>query len=205
MRVNILGAGARGWEKAPFDDEGAGQFWGVNDTVLYVPKIDVLVDCHNLKNVIKGKEKIRRSPDVVRACLKKIKKSGVVCYSTKEVKNVPNIKRYPLKEIIKEFDSDYFGSGPDYALALAIYKGATEIHTYGVLMVCNDEYYDQKPTFEQWLGIAKGRGIKTVIHDHNNLASILKLPRGHLYGFNIPQRFEQHYIDNPKIFLESYS
>ena len=205
MRINLLGCGGGQWEKAPFNDKNAGEFWGVNDTILFCPKIDVLIDVHHLKDVVRGKIKIRRQPDVIKACLKKIKKTGVLCYSTKEVKNIPNIKPYPLKEIIKEFDSDYFGSGPDYALALAIYKGATEIHTYGVLMVCSDEYAYQKPSFEFWLGVAKGRGIKTVIHDFNNLASILKIPGGRLYGYNIPQRAYQKILDNPKEFLESYS
>lgn len=203
MRVNILGC-APGWERAPFDQKDVGEFWGLNDTILTHSKIDVLIDCHNLKSIVKGKEKIRRSPEVVKACLKKIKKTGVLCYSTKEVKGIPNIKPYPYKEIVKKFDSDYFGSGPDYALALAIYKGATEIHTYGVLMVVGDEYFYQKPSFEHWIGIAKGAGIKTVIHDTNNLASILKLPTGITYGFKIPQRWKQHYLEDPKHFLESY-
>jgi len=204
MRVNILGCGAREWEKAPFGEKDVGQFWGVNDMVL-VAKLDVVVDVHNIKNVMKGKEKIRRSPEVVKACLKKIKKTGVLCYSTKEVKDVPNIKKYPYDEIVKEFDSDYFGSGPDYALALAIYKGATEIHTYGILMVVGDEYFYQKPSFEHWLGVAKGRGIKTVIHDQNNVSSILKLRHGMVYGYNKPQRWKQRVMDNPKEFIGSYS
>lgn len=204
MRINLLGCGAQEWEKAPFGEKDAGQFWGVNDMVL-VTKLDVVVDVHNLKNVIRGKEKIRRSPEVVKACLKKIKKTGVLCYSTKEVKGIPNIKPYPYDEIVKKFDSDYFGSGPDYALALAIYKGATEIHTYGILMVVGDEYFYQKPSFEHWLGIAKGRGIKTVIHDYNNVSSILKLRYGMVYGYNKPQRWKQRVMENPKEFIGSYS
>jgi len=204
LRINILGC-ATGWEKAPFNEKGVGQFWGLNDTVLTYPKLDVVIDTHDLKRVAKGKETIRRSSEIVKACLKKIKKTGVLCYSVKEVKNIPNIKPYPYSEIVKEFDSDYFGSGPDFALALAIYKGATEIHTYGILMTCTDEYFRQKPSFEHWLGVAKGRGIKTVIHDTNNLSSILKLDYGKVYGFNINQRWKQHYIDNPTRFLESYT
>ena len=203
MRVNILGC-APGLENAPFGDKSAGEFWGLNDVILN-HKVDVVIDCHDMKSVIKGKQKIRRSPDVVRACLKKIKKTGVTCYSAKEVKNIPNIKRYPLEEIINEFDSDYFGSGPDYALALAIYKGFTEIHTYGILMVCQDEYFWQKPSFEHWLGIAKGRNIKVMIHDHNNMSSILRTPTGMIYGFKFPQRWKKVVLDDPTTLIESYS
>lgn len=202
MRINILGC-APGWDKAPFGED-TGEIWGLNDVHLSHP-VDLVIDCHNIMRVIKGKEKIRRSPEVMKAGLKKLKKTKTLCYSTKEVKNIPNIKVYPLDEIIKEFDSDYFGSGPDFAIALAIYRGATEIHTYGILMVVEDEYFYQKPSFEHWLGIAKGRGVKTVIHDFNNLASILKIPNGMMYGYNKPQRWKQWILENPKQLLESYS
>lgn len=206
MRINIIGCAVDAYKFVPYHDKNMGQFWVMNDNVLKdIPKIDVVIDTHDLKAVIKGKHKIRRPPDVVKACIKRIKKKGYLCYAVKEVKGIPNIKPYPYDEIVKEFDSDYFGSGPDFALALAIYKGATEIHTYGILLVCDDEYAHQKPSFEFWLGVAKGRGIKTVIHDSNNLSSILKLNRGVIYGYNKHQRIFQKYMDNPKEFVECYS
>jgi len=203
MRVNIVGC-APGWDKAPFGQKDVGEFWGMNDLVLS-HDVDVVIDTHNLKAVVKGKQKIRRTPDVAKACLKKIKKTGTTCYSVEEVKNIPNIKRYPLERIIREFDSDYFNSGPDFAIALAVYKGFTEIHIYGILMVCKDEYFYQKPSFEHWLGIAKGRGVKVVIHDFNNLSSILRTANGMLYGFNIPQRWKQRVLDNPTEFIDVYN
>jgi len=203
VRINILGC-APGLETAPKQGQGEGEIWGLNDVIL-TRKVDAVIDCHNLSRIIKGKEKIRRSPETVKKCLKEIKRTNTLCYSIKEIKNAPSVKPYPLKEIIKEFDSDYFGSGPDYALALAIYKGATEIHTYGILMVCTDEYFYQKPSFEHWLGIAKGRRIKTVIHDSNNLSSILRLQNGLLYGYHTPQRWKQRVLDDPTKFIEAYT
>ena len=203
MRVNILGC-APGGEKAPKTGDNKGQVWGLNDVIL-TDDVDVVIDCHHMKRVMRGKEKIRRSPEIMKQCLKKLKKTGTLCYSVKPVKDIPNIKPYPYDEIVKEFDSDYFASGPDYAVALAVYIGATEIHTYGVLMVVGDEYDHQKPSFEHWLGIAKGRGVKTVIHDHNNLAQMLKTPTGLTYGFHRPQRWRVQIEENPKRFIETYS
>ena len=204
MRVNILGC-APGWDTAPFKEKDVGQFWGLNDVIMSHP-VDVVIDCHPIKSAIKGKEKyMRRSPEEMRACLKRLKKTKTVCYSVKEVKNVPNIKKYPLDEIIRKYDSDYFGGGPDLAIALAIYQGFTEIHIYGMLLIVNEEYYHQKPAVEHWLGVAKGAGVKVVIHDHNNLSSILKTPTGMIYGFGIPQRWRQKLMDNPKELLEHYS
>ena len=100
----------------------------------------------------------------VKKCLKTAKKTGVKLYTTKKIKDMPNAIPYPLDDIIKEFNSDYFGSGVDYAIAFAIYSGATEIHLWGILMILKFEYAHQKPSVEHWLGIAKGHGIKTVIH-----------------------------------------
>jgi len=202
QRINILGC-APGWEKAPLDGSN-GEIWGLNDVHLCT-KVDVVVDVHNLQRIIKGKEKIRRSPEVIKKCLKNLKKTKTICYSTKEIKNIPNIKKYPYKEIVKKYDSDYFGSGPDYAVALAIYKGATEIHTYGILMCIDEEYAHQKPTFEHWLGIAKGAGVKVIIHDSNNMSSILRTKNGFIYGYNTPQRWKEMVMQYPTQFIESYS
>ena len=182
MRVNILGCGP-GWIDCP---DGQGEVWGVNDLQLS-RKVDLVVDCHNLARAARGAEKLgRRNQKEVKKCLKGVKKSGVPIYTTKKIKDMPNSIVYPLEKIIKEYDSDYFGSGVDYAIALAMYKGATEIHLWGILMILQFEYAHQKPSVEHWLGIAKGRGVKTVVHGQG--ASILKTRNGLLYGYNTIQK-----------------
>jgi hypothetical protein len=184
MRINILGCGP-GWQDCP---DGQGEIWGINDLHLS-RKCDVILDCHHLSRAAKGKYQLgRRTADEVRACIKGAKKSGVPFYTTKEMKNVPNSIPYPLEEIKKEFQGDdYFGSGVDYAIALAIYKGAIEIHLWGILMILNFEYAHQKPSVDHWLGVAIGRGIKVNVHGRGS--SILKTRDQKLYGFEIPQTF----------------
>lgn len=187
MRVNIIGC-APGWQEAPYDK---GERWGINDNHKAVDKLDLIFDCHNLKRVVKGKEVLgRRSIEEVQQHLKLIKKKGIPMFCTTEFKNIPNIKRYPLEEIIKKWGSDYFGSGPDYAIAYAILKGYTEIHVYGVLMVVGEEYYVQKPTVEHWGGVAIGAGVKFRVHDStfDGLCTIFKTATRTLYGFNTMQQ-----------------
>ncbi|GAH17921.1 unnamed protein product, partial [marine sediment metagenome] len=48
--------------------------------------------------------------------------------------NIPytDLDNYPGDEIINYFGTDFFTNTIDYMLALAIYKGATEIKMYGV-------------------------------------------------------------------------
>jgi len=190
MRVNIIGHAGKEWMNAPYDN---GDRWGINDNHKVVDKIDLIIDCHNLKRVLKGKEKLgRRSIEDVKEHLKLVKKKGTPMLCTTEFKNIPNIKRYPLQEIVKKWGSDYFGNGPDYAIAYAIYKGYTEIHLYGILMAIGEEYFTQKPTIEHWIGVAIGAGITVEVHDSTpgRLCSILKTPDAKLYGFNIPQRWK---------------
>jgi hypothetical protein len=194
MRVNILGC-APGWQEAPLDD---GERWGINDNHKVIDKIDLIFDCHNLKRVMKGKEKLgRRSIEEVREHLKLVKKKGIPMFCTTEFKNIPNIKRYPIEDIIKRWGSDYFGSGCDYAIAYALYKGFTEIHLYGILMtVTEDEYYHQKPSVEHWGGVAIGSGAKFLVHDstRKRRCSIFRTRTGGLYGFNIKQETPLHVL-----------
>ena len=182
MRVNIIGCGP-GWIDCPEDQ---GENWAINDLQLS-KKVDLVVDCHNLARAARGAEKLgRRTAEDVKKCIKGAKKSGVPFYTTKKIKDMPGVVVYPLEKIIEEFDSDYFGSGVDYAIALAIYKGYTEIHLWGILMILKFEYAHQKPSVEHWLGIAKGRKIKTVVHGQGS--SILKTRNGLLYGYNTIQK-----------------
>ena len=186
---------APGWQKAPY---GNGERWGINDNHKVIDKLDLIFDCHNLKRVTKGKEKLgRRSIEEVKEHLKLVKKKGIPMFCTTEFKNIPNVKRYPIEDIISKWGSDYFGSGPDYAIAYALYKGFDEIHLYGILMVVDEEYYVQKPTVEHWCGVAIGMGVKFRIHDgtKDRLCTILKTPKRRLYGFNIDQQIPLQVYD----------
>jgi hypothetical protein len=197
MRVNIIGC-APGWTEAPYD---TGARWGINDNHKVVDKLDLIFDCHNLKRVMKGKERLgRRSIEEVRKHLKLVKKNGIPMFSTTEFKNIPNIKRYPVEDVIKRFGSDYFASGADYAIAYAVYKGYKEIHLYGILMTVSDERFHQKPSVEHWGGVAIGSGVKFRVHDSTSKrrCTIFKTRTGRMYGFNIDQQNPMHVLHDLK-------
>jgi len=170
-RINIMGS-ARGWEETPFDD---GEVWAVNNVHIY-REVDLVIDIHHhcLYPIV---EKDKQS-------IEDIKKKGIPFMSREAIPGIPNSIKYPLEEISEEFDTDYFGSGIDYIIALAIYRGATEIHVYGVMMAKGSEYFHQKPSVEFWLGVAKGRRIEVVVHGES---SILKTKNCLLYGYGLVQ------------------
>jgi len=88
---------------------------------------------------------------------------------------VPKSEKYPMQEIVDKYlggltvDSergrkDFFTSTIAYSLALGLYKGYKEIHTYGVELADEDEYRDQQPCAMFWMGLIVGNGIKLVSH-----------------------------------------
>ena len=185
-RINIMGA-APGWEHTPFKN---GEVWAVNDTHRR-RDVDLMVDIHDRRNPKEEHDKIS---------LAELKERGTPAYTQYLMDGFPNVKKYPIKEIKQEFDTDYFGSGIDYMIALAIYQGASEIHLYGIIMAKGSEYSHQKPSVEFWLGIAKGRGVKVRIHGY--YSAILKTKNFLMYGYQVPQDFTKKYHPDQVELLE---
>ena len=88
---------------------------------------------------------------------------------------VPMSEKYPLDEIVEKYLSnltvdsergrkDFFTSTIAYSLALGLYKGYKEIHTYGVELADEEEYRQQMPCAMFWKGIILGNGVKLVSH-----------------------------------------
>lgn len=183
MRINIIGAGA--WYYGPEDGEIC---WGFN-TNINSRHFNVMFDMHDVKAKIgqPGTDLWSMTNhdymELVRA-MEICEQFDIPVFTLGAVENTSYIA-YPLKEIKKEFSlgsftGDYFTAGLSYALALAIYQGATEIDIWGCTGDLEYEY--QRPSAEFWMGVAIGRGIPIVIRDESQLLKIDKL-----YGYNIKQ------------------
>lgn len=110
-----------------------------------------------------------------------------VIYMHDKYDDIPMSERYPLDEIVSELlqpfqwtsrtrtDNKYFSSTFCYAMALAIYKGYTDIEVHGVEMETETEYHYQRDGVTFWIGIALGRGIRV-----NANMDIFDFP---LYGY----------------------
>lgn len=95
--------------------------------------------------------------------------------------NIPLVvsDKFPIKcdhSIAFDYDEaskligENFSSSPAVMMAHAIMSGATEIGVWGVDMALDEhEYFMQRPSMEQWIGYAKGRGIKVYIHESSPL------------------------------------
>ena len=169
MIVNIIGKGL-GWETAPTLSTEY-ETWGLTQLLLRRP-VNLVIDMNVYDNMRWGINEKEENDKVKKLCpLMNIQYYG--------------LENYPLTEVIDYFQTDYFNSTIDYALALAIYKQANSIHLYGINLTQGTEYKHQKPGVEFWCGIAKGKGIKVTTQEPT---AILKTHDGLLYGYDTKQR-----------------
>lgn len=90
-------------------------------------------------------------------------------------------KKYPLKEIKREFKSNYFCNTVCYMVPYAIYTGIKEIKLYGIDTEFGAVYEREQRGIEFWLGIAHAKGIKLTIPATSQL---LRTTQGRIYGSN---------------------
>lgn len=161
-KVAIVGS-ASSWNKAPFNDETY-EIWTLNNMYLHIPKATRWFDIHD-KYVLetyyaKGGQFEH---------IKKLSEMTIPVYMQEVHPDIPTSVKYPLDEILKKFNRDYFRSSVDYMIALALYEGFEVIEVYGVNMAADDEYAYQKPSASYWLGRAEGMGVKIYLPDECDL------------------------------------
>jgi len=77
----------------------------------------------------------------------------------------PTAERFPIEDVCQHFGVPLglsFYSSVDYMIALAVYRGADEIHLFGV--DCSDPKREEtvRVGIALWIGVAMGRGIRVV-------------------------------------------
>lgn len=170
-KVILIGKGFEWW-KAPKDIEDF-EVWGINDLIMRKMDIDLMFNIHLLEDYAKiDMEGVNLANSL-----------GIPIIMPKEYPEIPNSVRFPIEEIMKEYDTDYFMTGIAYMIAYAIWKGYKQIDCYGINMRGADERYkNARACVEFWLGIAKGKGIK--INMYGKYCDCLKAFDRRLYGFN---------------------
>jgi hypothetical protein len=164
MKITIIGKGT-GWELAPL----SGETLGITQLILR-RLVARVIDMNDYS--LWGEAELA---EAIKA--RKVANDLSIPYIDRE--------NYPLQKIIKKFGTDYFSSTADYAIALCIDEGYTEIDLYGVNMSDSGEYAYQKPGVDFWCGMAMGRGIKVNVFGRES--RIMKTRDNKLYGYGIPQ------------------
>jgi len=90
-------------------------------------------------------------------------------YMMKHEPDVPFCVPLPFGDIMNMLGTTYFTNSISWMIALAIIERFEEIHIYGVDMAQDDEYAEQRPSCELFIGIARGMGIKVYIPAKSDL------------------------------------
>ena len=167
------------WSKAPID----GETWGLNGIILRRP-VKRMFLMHDLDFFLNGKsgESLQH---VYEDIVAETKRRGVPVMTLRKYKRLPNSVEFPRDKM----HYNYFTSSMAYMIAYAIYKGATSIDLYGVGLVKELEYREQKACIEYWLGYARGLGIKWCVHGLTTLFSHM----GHAgsYGYEWTKQYQK--------------
>lgn len=138
-----------------------------------------------------GSRYIRRGQDAytgyptIKEYLQAIASLDIPVYMRKSLAPVKKSVKFPFKQIMRTFKTQYFGCSFAWMIAFALYEhlqGET-LDTIALLGVelSTHEYYFQRPSTEYWIGRAQGMGIQVRIFDTCNL---LKAPWIYAYREN---------------------
>lgn len=95
-------------------------------------------------------------------------------YMQEQIPDVPSSVPFPVAAIMRRL-GDYFTNSISWMLALAICEGFEAIHIYGVDMAQDEEYSEQRPSCEYFIGLARGKGIDVFIPAHSDLCKTMWL------------------------------
>jgi len=102
------------------------------------------------------------------------KETGRPIYMQERFPNIPSSIAYPAEYICKKWGR-YFTNSISWEIITAIEEGFEEIFIFGVDMAQDDEYSQQRPSCEYFIGIARGMGIKVHVPDKSDLLKTLWL------------------------------
>ncbi len=194
-KVAIVGC-ADSRDQAPYDDPTF-EIWGVNNLFLQL-------DLQQLAGRLRwfeqhtfsfdglffrrrGKKDFRGTP--VAQYMSGLAQLGCPVYMQQPWPQIPNAVEYPIQKAIAQFGR-YFTNTISYELALAIMLGFDEVHIYGVDMAVAEEFMNQRPSVEFFIGILVGMGKKVYIPDEADLCKTR-----FLYGYE--EKFTEQF--NAKI------
>jgi hypothetical protein len=162
--VNIIGKG-KTWVDAPRE----GEAWGITQLYLRRP-VSLVIDMNRYDDGRWGPQEKAEADKVLAMCA---------------LNGVPYIglHNYPIDEVMARYETDYFSSTVDYAIALALFRGYDELHLYGITMSIAD-YSKLKCGCDFWCGYAKGLGAKVIVHGET---TVMKTTDGKVYGYDYPQ------------------
>ena len=168
-KLAILGT-ATTLYSAPYTDEDF-EIWAVAQCVTYAAfkRADLLFEIHD--------ESYWKQENV----LKRLAATQIPIYMMEKYEEVPESIRFPLEYLTVY--RKYHMTSITYMLGLAYHLFLTtgnpkHVSLYGIHMEAKEEYTDQRPCCEYWLGRMEGAGMEIAVPP---VGAVLKAP--HLYAY----------------------
>lgn len=197
-KVAIVGFTDHRVEALKLDDSW--EIWGLNELYRYMP-----VDRFHRWFEIHGREYLCQDEDGQKHIEDlKTMLGDVPIYMQQRHEDIPGSVKFPLEEMCKTLDSEYFTNCPAEMIGLAIAMGYKAISVYGVDMATESEYGSQRCCCEHWLGVAKGRGIDVYVPDVSDLLKCIGIygyeDKGSVFSRKLQERLKWlHSQDNDRL------
>ena len=174
-KVAVVGFSGATKDLAPYHDPEY-EIWGLNQLYRHIPRADRWFDIHANydEHVVEGTDHcawIRNAP--------------IPVYMNAVHPHYPSSVRFPIEATMDYFGQggrlDYYTSTVAYMLALAIMEEFEVIGVYGIDLIAKQEYMDQKPCTEFYLGWAMAKGVRLEIPPESAL-----MKQHFRYGYTVP-------------------
>jgi len=98
----------------------------------------------------------------------------------------PNHEAFPLAQVIERFPLAYFNSTAAYAIAYALYVGATKISCFGMDFTYESSHDSEKgrACVEFWLGMAAQMGVEICVPKTTSLLDACNSQAQRFYGYD---------------------
>ncbi len=152
-KIALVGSERASQGLAPWED-ASWEIWSLGRQSRTYPRVDVSFELHELgicELVLKLSE--------MEPYYEWLRSRPVVFLAELDAR-VPQAKRLPKEDLLKEFGDFFFTSSLSWMMALAITLKPDEISIYGVDLSVGDEYTYQRPGLQYFIQEARKRGIK---------------------------------------------
>lgn len=172
-KVSIVGFGQANTPTAPMDDPSY-EIWGLN----HANRLGFMVDSQGRFRADRWfdlhQEHAQSEEDLawIHTCQLPIYLTGIFTGN-------PYALAYPIEQIVKHFEQDYFCSSFAYMLVLAAYEGFEEIRLDGIDLCYGRERLVERGNLEFWIGLLRGLHYNIVIPESSSL-----LTHPYRYGFD---------------------
>lgn len=177
-KIALVGSASSSSGKAPWTDK-SWEIWGLAWRMNDMKRYDRLFEIHRRDTWQSCQGGDAKVLELYTAALQKM---TVPVYLYKSEPDIPAGVVYPLEDIYAVLGRKYLSSSIGYMLAMAVLEQARdgnidEVALWGIDLLCEDEFQEQRPNTDWLVGRLEGMGVKVLIPEESAICKM-----NYLYG-----------------------